>query len=312
MGYYGRRRYRTWRSRDWGGSSAPSKYSALSSLFGEAVTEIKKAFLELESDALDDLFLDYGAIHGDSAERYARNTFSKWKSGATKLSGQTMERLMELVPPYLSSDQRFSILKLVLNKHQRSAPHRNIRINVKEPAEGFSELDVVLGSMSRNDLLAHLPEKVMKAASWLYDDDITVARSMLAEADRIENDQIRTRAAREIDLLKRTISTGQVKAATYSVQMPAGSLSVTAFSPSLCFVSTVCFGSNAPETIALRGWRDNFLIKHQIGRQFIVWYYKNGEAIASFVSRSIFLKKLARYAIGSIANYLIKSKKVSI
>lgn len=311
MGYYGRRRYRTWRSRGWGGSSGPSKYSALSGLFGDAVTQIRKAFLELDDDALDELFLDYGAMHGDSPEKYARNTFHKWKSGATKLSGQTMERLMELVPPYLSQDQRFSILKLVLTKHQRYAPHRSIKINVKEPGEGFTELERILATMTQRDLLAHLPEKVMKAASWLYDDDITAARSMLAEADRIENEQIRARARREIELLKRTISTGQVKAATYTVQMPAGTLSVTAFTPSLCFVATVCFGTDAPETIALRAWRDKFLVKHALGREFIVWYYKNGEVIAEFVDKSKLLKQATKLLIGAFASFIIKIKRYS-
>jgi hypothetical protein len=73
---------------------------------------------------------------------------------------------------------------------------------------------------------AHLPERVMKAASWLYANDITAARAMLAEAERKENDIIRASATREIALLKRTVQSGQVKSGSYSVQMPAGNLSV--------------------------------------------------------------------------------------
>lgn len=309
MAYYGRRRYRSWRSRGWGNSSGPSKYSVLSNLFGDAVGEIRNAFLNLDSDALDELFLDYGAMHGDSPERYARKTFPNWKSGATKLSGQTMERLMELVPPYLSPNQRFSILKLVLKKHQKSAPNKVIRINVKEPTEGFNELVAVLSSMSSEDTLAHLPERVMNAASWLYDDDVTAARSMLAEADRIENNQIREKAAREIELLKRTISAGQIKAANYSVQMPAGTLSVVAFTPSICFVATACFGSDAQETVALRHWRDNVLINYTFGRNFIVWYYKNGERLVSIADKSCIVKSLAKLTVGLLAKVIIKNQR---
>jgi hypothetical protein len=171
MGYY--RYYRSWSSRRY----APPKYSRLVNLFGAAVDNIKRAFLALDDDALDALLEDYSALHGYQAGKYARKTFPNWKSGSTQLSGQTMERLVELVPPYLSSEQRFSLLQQVLQKNKPSKPYKSIRINVKEPVGGFAELDSSLASMQHYDVLAHVPEKVMQAASWLYDDDITAARA---------------------------------------------------------------------------------------------------------------------------------------
>ena len=298
MGYYGRRSYRSWRSR---GSTAPSKYFALTTLFGGAVGEIHQAFMDFNEEARDELFSDYGAMHGEAAEKYARKTFPSWKSGSTKLSGQTMERLVELVPPYLAAEQRFSILQSVLKRNKKSTAWRTVKINVKEPSLGFSELQQALDSMSHDDVLAHLPDYVMKAASWLYDDDMTATRAMLAEAERLENDMIRSKAAREIALLRRTISTGQVKAASYSVEMPAGKLSVVAFTPSKCFVATVCFGETAPQTVALRDWRDQYLIEKAWGRKFIVWYYHNGESLAALASHSTILKGFMKAAIGVFA-----------
>jgi hypothetical protein len=295
MGYYGRGRYRSWRSR---GRHVASKYSVLEKLFGNAVAEIRQAFLSFDDEeAIDEMFADYGEIYGDAAEKYARKTFSSWASGSTKLSGQTMERLVELVPPYLSSAQRFSILQSVLKRNRLSGGLRTIKINVKEPNQGFAELQEVLAAMSHNHMLANLSDKVMKAASWLYDDDITSARAMLAEAERMENDMIRSGAAKEIELLQRTISTGQVKAATYTVEMPAGKLHVVAYSPSMCFVATVCFGQNAPETTALRIWRDQYLIEKRWGRKFVVWYYNNGEVIADIAAHSPVLRRFAKTGI---------------
>jgi hypothetical protein len=229
MGY---RRYRSWRSRQWR-TYQPSKFTLLTRLFGDGVNEIKDAFLGLDEDAREELLLDYGVIHGDSAERYARKTFSSWKSGATKLSGQTMERLVELVPPYLPSAIRLKILKSVLAKNKQSGFFSTVNINVKEPTEGFSQLDYEISKMNVTDQLAYLPEKVMQAANWLYDNDVTAARAMLAEATQIENDMIKKNALKEIELLKRTIKSGQVKSANYTVVMPAGKLSVNASSPSL-------------------------------------------------------------------------------
>lgn len=232
MGYRGYQGYRSWRSRQWR-TYQPSKFTLLTRLFGDGVIEIKDAFLDLDEDAREELLLDYGVIHGDSAEGYARKTFSSWKSGATKLSGQTMERLVELVPPYLPSNIRLKILKSVLIKNKQSGVFSTVNINVKEPAEGFSQLDYEISKMNVTDQLAYLPEKVMQAADWLYDNDVTAARAMLAEVTQIENDMIKKNALKEIELLKRTIKSGQVRSANYTVVMPAGRLSVNATSPSL-------------------------------------------------------------------------------
>lgn len=242
MEYYGNRRhsYRSWRSR----SYQPTKFDALTHLFGGAVSSIQQAFLALDDEALNELFADYGSFYGDTAEKYARKTFSKWKCRETKLSGQTMERLVALVPPYLSAEKRFGLLQEVLNRHKPSAnakPFRSIKINSKESSAGFAELDAVLATMIQEEELAHIPEKVMDAAKWLYDDDITVARAMLAQAESKQNEIIKTSAAKEIALLRRAVGSGQVKQATYHVEMPAGKLSVVVFTPRLS-IWEVLFG----------------------------------------------------------------------
>lgn len=300
MGYYGNTRHARWStSRSF---YASSKYGRLCKLFGGAVDEIKKQFLTFDEGEIDELFIEYGALYGQAAEQYARKTFAKWKVGEVRLSGQTMERLIDLVPPLFNPGQRFSILKLVLKRHKQSGVSHIVKINIKEPSQGFSELQSALASMSHEAVLAHLPEAVMDAASWLYDDDITAARAMLAQAVRAENDLIRSSALREIDLLKKAISSGQVKAATYRVEMPAGTLNVVAYSSSMCFVATACFGQDAPETAILRAWRDRYLIERSWGRQFIVWYYNNGERFAALVARSPVLKRLAKMVVGRLAH----------
>lgn len=296
MSYYGSR----YSVSGWGVASR-SKYGRLNSLFGEAVDQIKRAFLSLDHGDLDELFTRYGVLNGDSAEQYARKTLPRWRSGSVKLSGQSMERLIHLVPPYLVPEQRLSLLQAVLKRHRRSGASRTIKINVKEPSQGFAELQAALGAMSHQDVLAHLPASVMDAAAWLYDNDMTAARAVIAEAERKENELIQSSAAREIELLRRAISSGQVQSAAYSVEMPAGKLHVVAYSPSMCFVATACFGQNAPETQALRVWRDRYLIEREWGRRFIVWYYKNGEWFAHLATRSPAIKGLARTIIGLLA-----------
>ena len=240
-GRYRRRTYRSWRSRGYGNGAGPSKYTLLFRKFGAVVGEIRKAFLSLEEDALEELFADYGSIHGDSAEAYARKTYPAWKSGKTNLSGQTLERLVELVPPYLEPEQRMELVKLLAQQHEprHGKPYKSVRINIEEPGSAFAEIDAALNDLETEDVLAHIPEHVMQAATWLYDDDATAARAVLAEAKRAQNDIMKRSARREIDVLKRTITSGQIKTANYSVELPAGKLSVEAYTPSKGLFATV-------------------------------------------------------------------------
>ncbi len=188
----------------------------------------------MNSTSRDDLFTKYGVQYGARAEAYARGTFSKWGSGATTLSGQTMERLIQLVPPYLSPQKRYSLLEVVVNIHKKSAPSRPSKvvcINTEAPHPGISEINKALSEMKMSDPLAHVPEYVMKTATWLYDDDITVARAMLAQAESLHNESIKASAIRDMQLILNSISAGQIKTASYRVPMPSGTLEVQIFTP---------------------------------------------------------------------------------
>ncbi len=60
-------------------------------------------------------------------------------------------------------------------------------------------------------------------------------------------------------------------------------------SKSVCFIATVVYGSiNAPETEAIRSYRDNVLMRSNVGRKFIYLYYSGlGERIAYFIREKI-------------------------
>ena len=281
MGYNGYR-YRSWRYVN----REPSKYKVLAGLFGSVITDIKTIFLSLDADALDELLSDYGSIHGKNAEMYARNTYAKWKKGATRLSGQTMERLVELLPPYLPSEERFRLLEKLLAHHKLPKKHVLVRINIEAPSSGFEQAEQVISSLEHTTMLANLPANVMRAATWLYDDDATSLRAVLAQAERKESELIRANIRRVLELFKRTVLSGQLKSGSYSAQLPTATVEILAYKPSKCFVASVCFGHDSNEATMLRIFRDEELINHSIGRSFIIWYYESGESISKLVSGS--------------------------
>lgn len=298
MAYRYGRSYRSYRYRGW--SNAPSKYNQLQRKFGPAVSKIKLAFFNLDAEAMDNLLSDYGSFHGASAEKYARDSIPDWRRSAKNMSGQTMERLVELVPPYLAAEQRFDILQDVIRHNERAPRTERIDINLKKPEEGLAAVDAALDRIRITDDLAYLPSSVMDAASWLYDDDATTARAVLVRIAAAETQALKKSAEREIGLLKRTIASGQIKTASYTVETPAGNLVITASVPSKCFVATVAFGENDARTKTLRIWRDTTLVKSAAGRRFIDWYYRNGEVLSLYLGMNALTLATTRIALGGI------------
>lgn len=77
-------------------------------------------------------------------------------------------------------------------------------------------------------------------------------------------------------------------------------------SKTACFVATHLYGINAPETLLLRAWRDDYLVKYVHGRFFIKYYYKFSPSFIDLVSRSrmvdIALRKILRIVIRYVLN----------
>lgn len=271
-----------------------SKTTKLHNQFGGAVEEITRAFYAMDVRTMDALLQRYGQIYGTKAEDYARKTMPKWRSREVKLSGQTLERLIKLVPFHLSADKRLELLELILKRHEREPNTQRIEINIKNPEEGLAEIDRAMNRIAVTDELAYIPGNVMDTAKWLYADDVTTARAMLKKLSSVETRRLKESATREIELLKRTIRSGQVQSASYTVKTPGGNLVISATTPSFCFIATACFGNADPRTNTLRAWRDVTLKRYPAGRRFTAWYYRNGPTLARVLSSHPVSLKLTR------------------
>ena len=76
-----------------------------------------------------------------------------------------------------------------------------------------------------------------------------------------------------------------------------------------CFVASAVFGQTAPETIALRRFRDAVLRKSLVGRAAIRAYYRVSPAVARFVGTrrwTIFLMRMALVPVISIARWVVQ------
>ena len=105
------RYYRNPRRGGYWGAHHVSQRQKLSNMFAGIDKDIQIIFFRLNTQSLGTLFKKYGQLHGKNAESYARKTFLNWKTGETVLSGQTAERLLNLIPPYLPQNIKYELIK---------------------------------------------------------------------------------------------------------------------------------------------------------------------------------------------------------
>ncbi len=62
-----------------------------------------------------------------------------------------------------------------------------------------------------------------------------------------------------------------------------------------CFIATAAYGSPMAEKIVVLGnFRDEYLLKHPLGRWFVAGYYKNSPPVAAFIARHESLRAVTR------------------
>jgi len=71
-----------------------------------------------------------------------------------------------------------------------------------------------------------------------------------------------------------------------------------------CFIATEIYGPNAPQTIALRTFRDQQLLPNPLGKIFVKLYYIYSPFIVKIISKFSFTRSLIRGGL----DYLLKGK----
>jgi len=65
-----------------------------------------------------------------------------------------------------------------------------------------------------------------------------------------------------------------------------------------CFIATAVYGTEmAKEVIALKRFRDNYLMNNRAGQAFVRWYYKHSPPVANFIRDKKLLKATVRVGL---------------
>ncbi len=222
MGRHYRNRYRS--SRDWSAYHA-SKHSELRRRYGGIIAEVQTEFLAFRGRQLVGLLDEYERRHGASARCYAEDTLKKWRSRSVQMSGQTAERLLDLVPPFLSPDRRFDLVTK-LRAHYLRPAREQVRCDLDNWEQ---EVGAAVERVVGKSRALGFPADVMEGATWLASEDAKAAQELLARAEEIE---ARNRVAylqAEFQRLRHMVSLLDARASasvSHEINLPQGNIGI--------------------------------------------------------------------------------------
>ena len=291
------------------GISHIREFVSLERQVGPILDDIKNLYFNFHSTDLDRFYESYRLIYGEKAFEYALQAASRWKNGSTKMSGQTANRLLNLVPNFLSTTQRYDLVEKLCLHHVKKSDH-TIYINRKDLDSAYRDLDRAIQKISNPVTLKYLPNDVQDTIRWLVDADIVASRNILAKVDDVINSQVKSEVEKSRNLIRGLIRSE--KKIKYSERFNFATGSIVIFMPDekWCFIANAVFEESESEELRiLREFRDRVLLQSCLGKYLVSFYYSKGRYIASKISKSLFLKATTKIMLKTFVYVLTKSMK---
>jgi hypothetical protein len=177
------------------------------------------------------LFRGYNERFGASAGRYALESFHQWKSGTKSPSAQTVDRFLKLVPPLLSFEQKFDLLKSIYEKTRSKETH-TLTVILGHSENVLGQLGGLFTRLSSKPAQHTLSPRAQAILEWASDDDSQTARRLMVALETEESVAISKAGGAELDNLVHSIrQMNPSTVGTHCVELPYGIISVTVRHP---------------------------------------------------------------------------------
>ena len=182
-----------------------------------------KVLLELDADALADLFKLYRDQFGESAARYARNTYRKWKSGDVRPNKQTFQRLLINLPRVMNFGLKCEVLRELREAY---CPRGEYDVTVSVD-DWKSTLTPLVEEIVERATTAELPQSLQRRLTWLAEDDVTAANALLAESQARESRNAMTLLEKEFSNIEGLLDNAPRNTrVSHVLKLPLGSINV--------------------------------------------------------------------------------------
>lgn len=151
--------------------------------YGGIFDDVKKTFFELPPECMNALLRDYGREHGEKALGYAEQTMPRWKSGQVKMAGQTMTRLLDLVPRHLPAQAKYELVKKVRIETLRRLSKTRVEISMRADDDSDGLLGRILDVIARQCAI-EFPEEFYELQGWINQNDAKLMQEMAVAAEQ--------------------------------------------------------------------------------------------------------------------------------
>ena len=152
--------------------------------YGSLVDRVTRIFFAMEPETVERVLQSYRERYGDGAYAYAKRTIGAWRQGQVKQVGQTVMRLLEVVPHFVDLDTKFELARIVREETLRRL--RQSRIDYAIPADGsLAEPMNGLKEIIDAQLAIELPPGVLEEQTWLSREDAALFQRMIRDTERV-------------------------------------------------------------------------------------------------------------------------------
>lgn len=157
--------------------------SKASHKYGSLVERVTRIFFNMDQATVDRVLATYRTRYGDGAYAYAKRTMAAWRQGEVRQVGQTVMRLLEVVPMYVDHDTKFELVRIMREETLRRLRQYRITLTLgsQEP------LTVVMDRLREcieMQLAIELPPGYFEVQTWLSELDAVAFQRMIREGER--------------------------------------------------------------------------------------------------------------------------------
>jgi hypothetical protein len=151
--------------------------------YGSLVERITRIFLTMEPETVERVLQTYRMRYGDGAYAYAKRTIGSWRQGQVRHVGQTVMRLLEVVPMYVDIDTKFELCQIMREETLRRLRQTRMQITLRAD-EGLESVLERCHEVAQAQIDVELPPGYLEMQAWLTAGDALVFQRMIREAER--------------------------------------------------------------------------------------------------------------------------------
>ena len=156
----------------------------MSRLYGGIDDDVRKMFFALAPFTLTLVFNRYEKEHGAGKRKYAEKTFEEWRTGTVRMGGDISERLVRIVPAFLTFEQKYELIEKLWSKCRQKT---TLTVTISPGGGLEGAIDAVMGAI---DAVGEqeIPAAVADRLEWLAADDAIAAQSLLGQIAKREGE----------------------------------------------------------------------------------------------------------------------------